>query len=188
MENNQKKHISKAWLVIAGTLLICVAVVCLLLFLMNGKTTITGENEGTKVQEKIVCTSNDTAYPLFSYDNSDQKSIEVTATFQDDELDSIALIYKLYYSDAEMIEKSESVNHGELNILSQDEGFGPDAFNATYGKLKDALQLSLFAKKDDLNNKAMKYFMLSKLNMTPYTQEKITKLYNEQGLDCEIRE
>lgn len=185
MDNPKKKQNLTVILVIVGIALVCTAVVCLLLFLMQGETTITENDDGEQTAEKIICKSQEVSYPLFDYDNSDSKSMEVTATFRDDKLDSISLIYRLYYSDAKQIESSESINHAALNISSQGAGLGPDAYNAKYSKLKDSLQLSLYAEKDDINNKALPYFMLTKINVAPYTQDKVAKAYANQGFDCE---
>ena len=186
LENTKKAHWSKTALVAVSFILIVVAVVSLLLFLMHGETTVTGAYEGTEVQENLVCESKITAYPLFSYDHSSSKTLSVNAIFKAHKLTSISLLYKLNYNSQEEIEKSEAVNHGALNLLSQGEGLGPDAFAAKYSKLKDGMQLSLYASGSDINEKALKYFMLSDLT-TPYTQEKVAKVYAGQGLNCEIK-
>ena len=112
--------------------------------------------------------------------------MKITATFNDGEMSSIALTYKLNYDTAEEIKKSESSNHGALNTLSQDEGLGPDAYEATYSKLKDGLQLSLYATGSEIDSRALKYFMLDSLTSTSYSQEKVAQAYASQGLKCEI--
>ena len=185
MENNKKPRNSKTALVIVGIIAICIAVVCILVFFMQGKTTVVGDYSGTKTQARLICESTTTSYPLFNYDNSTGKSMKITATFEDDELNTISLIYKLNYNDAEEIKKSESVNHAALGVRSQDDGLGPDAYEAKYSKLKDGLQLSLYASKDDIDSRALEYFLLNDLISTPYNQEKVAKIYAKQGLKCE---
>ena len=185
MDKDKKRSIN-TWLIITSIAFICVAVVCLILFLTQGQTTVTGGYSGLEAQEHLVCESKTTTYPLFSYDNSNGKSMKITATFNDGEMSSIALTYKLNYDTAEEIKKSESSNHGALNTLSQDEGLGPDAYEATYSKLKDGLQLSLYATGSEIDRRSLKYFMLDSLTSTPYSQEKIAQAYANQGLKCEI--
>ncbi|MBQ2695118.1 hypothetical protein IJG04_00555, partial [Candidatus Saccharibacteria bacterium] len=175
MENNNKKRDKNTWLIVVSILLVCIAVVCLILFLTQGQTTVTGGYDGLEAQEHLVCESKTTTYPLFSYDNSTSKSMKITATFRDDDLNSISLTYKLNYDDAEEIKKSEATNHGALNTTSQDEGLGPDAYEATYSKLKDGLQLSLYATGSEIDSRALKYFMLDSLTSTSYSQEKVAQ-------------
>lgn len=186
-EEIEKSHNSYAKYIIISLGLICVAAVCFIIFFLHGGTTVIENGSEDTTQERLICKSTTTAYPLFTYDNSNSKTMDITATFNNDELKSISLIYKLYYNDAELIAKSESVNHGALNTLSQNEGLGPDAFDAKFGKLKDSLQLSLYAAGSDINEKALKYFMLDSLNSKPYTQDKLMKVYTGQGFSCEAQ-
>jgi len=180
----KKKYGSSTRLMIVSMLLICVAAVCILMFFMQGQTTISSGHDGTEVQERLACEAHTIAYPLFDYDNSDNKSIKINAVFVDDELNSISLIYKLYYGSSEEVNKSESVNHAALNIISQSEGLGPDVFEATYSKLRDGLQLSLYASKSEINDKTLKYFMLEDLDGISYSREKIMDVYANKGLKC----
>lgn len=182
MKNNKKK--SNTWFIIVGILLILIAVIYLILFFLKGETVITGNYEGTEAQEHLICESNDTTYPLFNYDDSNSKSMKINTIFKNDELSSISLTYKLGYNSVEEIRQSEAFNHATLNTISQNEGLGPDAYNATYSKLKDGLQLSLYATSSDIDDKALKYFMLEDLNSKPYNQNEIINTYTKQGLKC----
>ena len=184
---NNKSQKLNAWPIVAGIILICAAAVCLLACFMQDKLTITGDYVGTIKAEQLVCESEVTLYPLFNYDNSVSKSIKINASFESNELSSISLIYKLNYNSTEEISKSEAINHGALNTLSQNEGLGPDAYGAKYSKLGDGLQLSLYAVKNDIDDRALKYFMLENIDSTSYSQEKIAVAYTNKGLKCKIR-
>lgn len=188
MEDGKKKKKTKSKINFAttGILLICAAVICLLISLMYGKTTVTNIYGDEEERENLICESHITAYPLFSYDNSDSKTLKINVIFEADKIASISLIYKLNYNNEAETKKSESVNHGSLNTLSQNEGLGPDAFEAKYSKLSDGLQLSLFASGEEITTKALKYFMLE--GLTPsYTKEGVKEIYASQGLNCEVK-
>lgn len=187
-EETEKSTNSYAKYVIISLGLICIAVVCFIIFFLHGGTTVIENGGGDTTQERLVCKSTSTAYPLFTYDNSNGKSMEISATFKDKELETISLIYKLFYDDTKLINESESFNHAALNTLSQDEGLGPDAFDAKFSKLKDSLQLSLYVNSSNINNKSLKYFMLDSLNNKPYTQDMLSKAYTKQGFTCEAQE
>lgn len=184
--NNNKTGMS-VWLVVVGILCACIAVVCLVIFLLHGETTTTGGYNEGGAQESLTCTSNEVPYPLFEYDESTGKKMEITALFKDGDLDSISLVYKLDYEDEEKVKKSEAINHVALNNSFHDNGLEADALNATYSKLSDGMQLSLYAEGSNLNAKTLKYFLLKNMFNKPYSRDKITKTYTSQGLNCEAR-
>lgn len=186
LENNRKKRDKNTWLIITSIILVCIAAFCLILFLIQGKTTVTDSyKSATETQGRLICESQTTTYPLFTYDSSTSKSMKITAIFKNNDLNSISLIYKLNYDNVEEITQSEASNHASLNLTTQKDGLGPDAYNATYGKLNDGLQLSLYATGGDIDDKALRYFMLENLTSVPYSKDKIAKIYTNQGLKCE---
>lgn len=181
---DKEKKVSRTFLVIVGIILVCVAITCFVLFMINGETKIKSTQSKNKYLERLVCESDNTTYTLFSYDNSVSKNLKITMTFNEKKLDTISLIYKLKYDDIDEVGKSESINHGKFNTTSQEDGLGPDAFGAVFSKLKETLQLSLYASDSDIDSKALKYFMLDNLASASYNLEKITDVYANLGLNC----
>jgi hypothetical protein len=164
------------------------AIVAFVLFLLNGQTIITGEYEGQKIVETLVCESKVTAYPIFKYDNASSKDLKINAAFDNDKIETISLIYRLNYTDKEEINFSEARNHSAMNQSFNSDGLQADALSAKYGVLNDGLQLSIYAKGEDINSKTLKYFMANSItNMKDLTKEKLAKIYNAVGLDCKIR-
>lgn len=185
-EKTAKSNNKKLWLLIVGIMLVCVAIVCIILFLIQGQTTVSGNFEGNGKAEYLTCESRTTPYSLFDYDDSDSKNLKITATFENDKLSGVSLIYKLKYNDAEKLDYSSARNHAAVNKISQKEGLGPDPYTAKYTKTEDTLQLTMMAQGEDITNKTLKYFMLKgQSSGTPYTQDKVSKMYAEQGLKCE---
>ena len=75
-----------------------------------------------------------------------------------------------------------------MNLSFYDDGMEADDLEAKYSFLGNSLQMTLYAKKDDLNQKSLRYFMLLNIyNVDSLTKEKMAKTYNEKGLDCEIK-
>ena len=169
-------------------ILIFGAVLAILISGMSGQITVTGGGEDYTVSETIVCESETTAYPLFTFDNSDSKNLKINAFFEDDVLHSIALYYRLDYSDIDMAKKSESVNHGNMNLSFYDDGMETDDLNAKYSFIDNSLQMSIYIKSDEFGQKPFRYFMLNNIyNAEKLTKEKMAKIYNEAGLDCVIK-
>ena len=160
-----------------------------MIFALKGKTTITGEFEGNKKLETLVCQADGRDYPVFNFDNSSSKSLKINAVFNNDELESISLYYKLNYANEELARKSESVNHAAMNLSFYDDEMKTDDLNAKYSFVDNSFQMSIYAKKDELNEKSLRYFMLYNIyEVKSLTKEKMAKIYNEAGLNCEIKD
>ena len=187
MEGNKKRVKSRGWLMLASVILIFVAIVIFLIAALNGKTVVTGEFDGNKVTETLVCESERVNYPFFKYDNSNSKSLKINAIFEDEKIGSISLFYKLNYSNEEMAKKSESVNHAAMSESFASDGMKFDDLNSKYSFLDNSLQMSLYAKNSELNEKSLRYFMLYNIyEVGNLTKEEMAKIYNNAGLDCEI--
>lgn len=188
MENNPKKKKKGDWLIPTGLILIFVAIIAAILFFLNGQTTITGEFEGQKSLETLVCKSERTTYPIFAFDESDSKSLKINAVFENENLSSISLLYKLNYDDKDALSFSEARNHAEMNEKFNIDGMNPDSLSAKYGIMNDGMQFSIYAKDNDVNEKTLKYFMLNNITeVNQLTKEKMSKVYNSAGLDCVIK-
>ena len=176
------------WLIPIILILIFVIIIIIIINALNGKTTITGEYEGTKKLETLVCESDQVDYSIFNYDNSDSKSLKVNAVFENEKLSSISLYYKLNYPNNEMAKKSESVNHAAMNLSFYDDDMKTDDLNAKYSFIDNNFQMSIYARESDFNEKSLRYFMLYNIyEVKNLTKEKMAKIYNNAGLDCEIK-
>ena len=188
MEGSAKKSKNnKTKMIIAGIMLICVAIVCVAGILMQGGTTVTGSYEGLRKREALTCESDLMVYPLFKFDESIGKSLKINVIFGEGGLGSISLLYKLDYTNIQDARFSEAYNHAEMNKTFSKDGLGVDALGVKYGVLSDGLQFSIYSKGDEISNKILKYFMLDDVgDIKNLTREKMTKVYNNIGLNCKI--
>lgn len=189
MENNSpKKANSSSWLVLTGLALIMVAIVAIILFFLNGQTVITGEFEGRKISETLTCESNNVAYPIFAFNEADDKLLKINTVFEDESLSAISLMYKLDYSDQDTLSFSEARNRAAMNESFRNDGMKPDSLDAKYGIMSDGMQFSIYAKSSDINEKTLKYFMLdSTIKTNQLSKEKLAKLYSNAELNCMIK-
>lgn len=176
------------WLIPVILVLIFVIIIAIIINSLRGNTTYTGSFDNGKKTDTLVCYSEQVSYPIFNYDNSSSKSLKINVVFENDKLGSISLYYKLNYPYEEMAKKSESVNHAAMNLSFYDVGMKTDDLNAKYSFVDNDFQMSIYARSTDLNEKSLKYFMLSSIyEVKNLTMEKLAKIYNEAGLDCEIK-
>ncbi len=144
-------------------------------------------DSGTTVEasKSLTCEAEGMQYPFFEYDNSTKKTTKINATFSGNKLDTISLIQELYYNNSDEIARSEAENHSALNLKTQGEGLGPDAFGANYAKLSDRLKFSMYAKAEKLEYETVKYFELDWVESGTYNLPTMEKIYTEKGFNCE---
>lgn len=175
----------KFWLVSVGlVLLIIIAISALILFFTKGNVVVTGEYQATESVRSIACEARGLGYPFFKYDNSIDKTITVKATFNNDSLNTIALVYMLYYTDEATVKTSEAENHAAMNLRFQSEALGADALGAKYARLTDGMKFSLYADKSEMNGRTIKYFLLD--NISDYGIKTLIDKYQMLGLNCEV--
>lgn len=176
---------NRRWIyILIGLICFFVMIVFIILFLLQGNTKTTSRSE-VEVSETIICESEGIVYPIFKYDNSKHKTILIKVLFNDGKFETINMVYKLDYDDIEQVKQSNNENHAAMNKSFAADSLGPDSFMAHYSNLENAAQMTLYAEAKELNGVTAKYFLLD--GVTNYTKDSITKKYNNQGMDCVIK-
>ncbi len=185
-EKPKKRKKSKTnWPATIGTSLLLTAIVLILCFFLQGETKVTDSGTTVEASKSLTCEAEGMQYPFFEYDNSTKKTTKINATFSGNKLDTISLIQGLYYNNSDEIARSEAENHSALNLKTQGEGLGPDAFGANYAKLSDRLKFSMYAKAEKLEYETVKYFELDWVESGTYNLPTMEKIYTEKGFNCE---
>lgn len=169
-----------------GLCLLIIAVILIVIFFLNGSTTIYNDGGEIATTESITCESSEVSYPFFAFDNSDRKQLKINVLLSNNKIDQLSLIYRLYYNSSSDINTSETLNHANMNKHFGISGLTADALGAKYSKLDDSLQLTLNSKAKEINEISAKYYLLDEA-ANYYNKETITKNYNSKGLDCTIR-
>ena len=183
MENKTKnENTRKVAYAIAGVLFVVIAIVLVILFLLNGSVT-KGDSSRTDIEtESLSCESGDVEYPFFSFDESNKKSLKINMIFGEKRLDSLSLVYRLYYDDSDKISGSVAVNHADMNKSFNEDGLPVDVFGATYATLDDSMQMTLNASRKQINGATAKYFLLDEV--TNYSKDNLKEHYESKGFKC----
>ena len=189
MEETTKKSKSKTShkLVYVGIALICIALVLIIMFGLQGETKISGNFPNPEKTSSLHCEVVGHSYPFFTYDNSKKRTIEVDAVFTGNNLDMVALVYTLNYDDEDTIKESEAVNHAAMNKHFAEDNLGHDLFGSTYTVLSDGVKYNISAKADEIkSSEEAKYFLLDGTGSenTSYTIDSMEKIYRQKGLKC----
>lgn len=136
-----------------------VAFVLIASLLSQRQTSSGGGTEIVKIKS-LTCKTDNYLYPFLKFDESDKKELKIVATFGENDLKSISLQQTLYYNDVNLVSQSEGENHAAMNVGFAENGLGADALGANYAKLSNAMVFGLYAVGDEMNETAMKYFLL----------------------------
>ena len=178
-----EKNNKAMWLTIVGVFLVLVAIVSIVSFLLGGQTTTDNQSGNIISSESLTCKGIDVPYQFISYDNSKEKRVKITISFNDNELSAISFFYDLYYNDAQSIETSKTVNSAELNVFYGKDGLPANSFSKSLTGDGQKATIALYANATDFNDRTSKYFMADGLGMHS-NSESFMKKYAEQGLNC----
>lgn len=169
-------------------ILVLVAIVLVIIYFLHGKTTTTSEKIPNVKSVALSCASDSFIYPIFVYDGSKSRGLEVKMIFSEEELKSISLGYSLLYDSADLVQASEAHNHAAMNISFGKNNLEADAYNAKYTILSDRMRMNLYAPSSKLDETAKLYFLIDGDGTFPKSVQELRKNYESQGFACEISE
>ena len=182
MKEKQKQSNNLA---LAGLALIVVAIVLLILFFVNGQTSVTGEYPDPETTISTTCTSGTINYPFFSLNEAVKKELNIKIVSSGDKISTVSLAYRLYYNSEEAIINSRDVNHFAVNKAFEMVNMEADSLGATYSKLTDNFRFNLFAQAVKLNDTTKKFFLLDDVeDKDGFSYEEAKKAYIKLGFEC----
>lgn len=183
--DKDEKRMKRKWVIVVGIVLLLLGIAIWLYYLMQGKTTTTGNYPEDVKSITLACEAKDMLYPIYSHDNSKEKEINVRIAFTNDKMSSMSLTSKLYYEDDRSAELSETYNHGSMNKKFGADGLGADAFSANYSKTNNKMIMTLYMTSGEYNSVSGKYFLINDVKKDAPISE-FEDNYESQGFTCEV--
>lgn len=183
MGNKQYSENSNAILVLIGSIFLVIAVILMVVFFTQGETIITGENGSINTVQSMTCEKDQFDYPIFNFDGATNGTIKINVILNDDKASAVSLVYNLHRDDERSVKQSITNMRIAMNKSFAEDGLDTGAFNAAYASLPNSAQMSLYAKTEDLNADAAKYFLLERADSS-FREAVITKIYSDKGLNC----
>lgn len=177
-----KKKNNTRVLAFLSCFLLFLAITIFFIVLFSGKKTIINGLADVNDTESLACEGT-IDYPFLIDNNGLKKKLTINATFNNNKLDSIALIYKVFSKKIDEIERITLDNNLAMVKSFSENGITADLLGTNFSNLRDASQMSLYATKKVVNQITAKYFLLDKLGWE-YDRDKMSKVYNEIGLNC----
>lgn len=170
---------------LAGLALIVVAIVLLILFFVNGQTSVTGKFPDPETIVSTTCTSETISYPFFSLNDATKRDLNIKVVSSEEKIDTISLAYRLYYDSEAAITNSRDVNHFAMNKAFEAADMEADSLGATYSRLSDNFRFNLFTKAAKLDDRTKKFFLLDDVDSEDgFEYEEVQRAYEKLGFKC----
>lgn len=171
----------KKYLNLAACVFVLIALVLILLFLLKGETSTTGQYPENDKSETLACTIEELKYPFLTDGSIVGENATVKMIFTDDNVDAVSFVLRVIYSSNSAAHVGSARLHADMNT-SFGSTLGPDALGARYTVDGNVSQLSLYGKKTDINSNSRKYLLI---NNEIFTKQEFAKNYVDQGFKCE---
>lgn len=185
-EKPEKKNHKGLKLVAFLTLIATIIIV--VLWLLRGKTTISGQYPANVRNESLICESNSITYEKVNNVNSDNKELKISMVFNDvNTLSSASLKYVLHFASSQEVHDADAISHAQFNIALQNLGYDSGKFNNKFSEIDNDLVITLnLSSSKGLDDVTRSYFLIeyTKDGKLPKTLSEYQKNYESQGFSC----
>ena len=160
-------------------------IVIVIIWLLHGKTTTSGQYPENVKNEYLDCISNNTIYSKVGNIDSDEKELKATMVFLGkEELSSISIKYTLSFTDKTAASYAEPIVNTRFheNIAKVIDQYS--AYNNKVTLLDDTIVVTLHASKTDLKDDLAKEFFLIPKTKAPTTLPDYREIFETQGFAC----
>lgn len=185
-ENKKKKN--HKGIKLAVFLLFLAVIVFIILWLLRGKTTTSGQYPANIRNESLVCESNSIIYEKVDNVHSDNRELKISMVFNDTKkLGSASLKYTLHFTSSEEAHSAEAVSHAQFNLALQALGYDAGKFNNKFSEIGSDLVITLNLTSDkSLDDATKSYFLVdyAEDNRLPESLSDYRRNYESQGFTC----
>ncbi|MBQ6130127.1 hypothetical protein IJI72_00280 [Candidatus Saccharibacteria bacterium] len=170
--------------------LFLLVIILILLWLLRGKTTISGQYPENVKSSALECTSSSASYAKKLGTLSEtSKETKISAVFYgDDDFNMISLRHVLTFASNLAATQAEAVAHANFNFSLHGAGYDDTTtFDNNFTILDNQLVVSIHGKKRDWNTFNKGYFMIESEEM-PETLSALKTTYEAQGFSCRVIE
>lgn len=187
-QENKKEGKNHRAIKLGGFLLFLAIIIVVIIWLLHGKTTTSGQYPENVRNESLTCVSNATTYEKTSDVNSDDKELKVSMVFNGTEtLSSASLKYTLRFGSYSEAYSAEAISHAQFNLALQALGYDASKFNNKFSIMDNELVISLSANLDkSIDDATRSYFLIDyvKGDQLPRTITEYRANYEKQGFSC----
>ena len=169
-------------------LLAVAVIVFVILWLLKGKNTTSGQYPANVRSESLICSSDKNTYEKVDHVNSDDKNFEISLIFNGKEsLSSGSLKYTLRFSSPNEVNRAVAVSQAQFNLGVQALGYDSGKFNNKFSVIDNDLVITLHINSSkDVDEVTKSYFLLKEDSQgnLPITLAEYRQNYESQGFSC----
>ena len=183
-KSNANRYGYRIIIVLAIVVFIALAFV----YLMKGKTTVTGTYPASIKTGAIVCSKSKAQYPYVDYPESEGSTLgdaRIVGTYNEASIiQEIALDFSTYFESKDAAKIGEAVMHGEFGKRLTAEDLPYSEFNNKFSIVDKKVVMSLTASVDDLADNNYYFFLLPNNPKNGISIDKFKQNYANQGYKC----
>lgn len=184
-EDEPKEKKNHKVLKLIGVLVFLAILVVVIIWLLQGKTTTTGQYPANVRNESLSCLATDKAYEPANRISSDNKELKIDMIFYGAEkLSTMSLKYTLTFASNEEAYSAEAFNHAGFNLGLQERGFSSGSFNNKFSLMDNILVLALHADASEVEEELVREYFLLDRSAFPKTLSDFRKHYESTGFSC----
>lgn len=183
-----KEEKNRKALKFVGLLLFLLVTIIIIIWLLRGKTTVTGRYPENIKNESLECNIANLTYEKTNRISPAKTDTKVTMIFYGlDQLSSINFRYTMHLASNKEAGEAEAIAHVQLAENFADSGLSYEEFNNKFTRIDSDLTLSLYSSEKLKKDTMYEYFLINKLqdtNQYPSTLKEYRKNYEAQGFTC----
>ena len=181
----KKEH---RFLKLFGFLLFIAFIVTIIIWLLRGRTTTSGQFPANVRNESLVCESDDITYEKVDSVNSTDKNLKISMVFNGEaSFSSASLKYTLHFASSGEAHSAEAVSHAQFNLALQALGYDAGKFNNKFSEIGSDLIITLnLSSGKTLDDTTRSYFLVEYTDSgnLPETLSEYRHNYESQGFAC----
>ena len=163
-------------------------IILAILWLLRGKTTISGQFPANVRDESLVCESDKITYEKVNQINSENKNLKISMVFNGKEsLKSADLKYTLTFGSYSEAYSAEAISHAQFGLGLQTLGFDLSKFSNKFSIIDNVLDISLhLSSEKGVDDATRSYFLINYKddNSLPLDLSEYRQNYESQGFTC----
>ena len=185
--DSDKKNSKIITLEMFGVVFVIIAVIFAIWFFLNGEKIVSGGFPEVIRLNTLDCKiQNESVYKILGEEKTDSRSLEIKAIYNEQELNSIALTYILYYGDTRSIDIMTPQLKVALDKSFEKDNLSPSALSSNWSSFKNGLELNLYATRSEITDNSAKYFLLDFGVKNPLTLDSMKDAYEKNGFLCKV--
>ncbi|MBQ8996426.1 hypothetical protein IJ095_00120 [Candidatus Saccharibacteria bacterium] len=181
-EKSEKKNHKGLKLVIF--LIFIVVIIIVVLWLLRGKTTVSGRFPENIKNESLECSATNQVYEKINRIKPASSETKITMIFYGtNELNSINLRHTMHLASNKEAGEAEAIVHVQLAENLASSGLGYEEFDNKFTRIDGDLTLSLYSNSKFKKDTAYEYFLINK-TAVPTSLEEFRAIYESQGFIC----